>query len=115
MPLCKTVVKPNLECCVLLWLPYLKNCIAELEKVQKISAKLNQGLENLLWSILPTLEVFICFKKKGGDDRGLENYVLYCMEKAGKSPPPHNTGTWGHSVKLINRRIRKVLLLRPHN
>src|SRR6218665_2112943 len=54
----KTLVRPQLEYCILVWSPYLKQDMEKLEKVQRRATKLTQGSKYLSYEerLLTTLE-----------------------------------------------------------
>ena len=92
------------------WLPYLKNDIVELEKVQKIVTKMMTGVRHLPYEeSLQHLGLYRLEKRCLRGDT-IESYrIMQGVDKVDRGKLfslSHNTRTMGHQLKLSVGRVR---------
>ena len=113
LELYKSLVRPNLEYCVQVWSPYLRQDVERLEKIQRRATKMIRGLGNLtyeerLWRCeLTTLEqrrnrgdLIEAFKIVTGRDKiPAQRLFEFAVDKR----------TRGHSYKMIKKSSGTIM------
>src|SRR5688572_13963088 len=113
LELYKTLVRPNLEYCVQVWCPYLRQDVEKLEKIQRRATKMIKGFGNLTYEEklrrckLTTLE-----KRR---DRGDLIETFKIVTGRDKIPAQKlfefsvNRRTRGHSYKIVKKSSGTIM------